>query len=74
MEWIRFYIKNLDRIYRILRIFLNHFPEENGQTTSPAAKEFIPIHRHKLEKAFVRKVQVTVKKPPVGAASSREIK
>jgi hypothetical protein len=28
----------------------------------------------KLTMALIRKVQVTLKKPPVGAASSREIK
>jgi len=39
--------KNLDRINRILTIFLDHFPEENGQTPSPSAIEFIRIHHHK---------------------------
>jgi hypothetical protein len=30
--------KNLDRINRIYRISFDRFPEENGQTLSPAAK------------------------------------
>jgi len=29
-----------------MRISVDHFPEENGQTTSPAAKEFVPIYRY----------------------------
>ena len=47
MEWIRFYFMFLDRINRILRIFLDHFPEENGQTPSPPARVLIRIHHHK---------------------------
>jgi len=49
MEWIRFYLSKLDRINMISWISVGHFPEENGQTTSPSGKEFMPIHRHKLD-------------------------
>jgi hypothetical protein len=37
-----FYLKKhkLDRIYRINRIFIDHFPKENGQTLSPPARWF----------------------------------
>ena len=36
LEWILIYIKNLDRIYKILRISFNysHFPEESEKTQS----------------------------------------
>jgi hypothetical protein len=36
--------KFLDRIYRIHKVIFDHFPEENGQTLSPSAKEYLPIH------------------------------
>ena len=32
------YEKILDRIYRINRIYVGHFPDENGQNLSPSAK------------------------------------
>jgi hypothetical protein len=36
LEWILIYIKNLDRIYKNLRISFNysHFPEESENTQS----------------------------------------
>jgi hypothetical protein len=30
-------------------MFFDRFPEENGQTLSPSAKDFLPIHRSGFE-------------------------
>ena len=38
--------KPLDRINRIYKIFLDRFPEENGQTLSPSAKRIVSINHN----------------------------
>ena len=43
-----FYIKHLDRINRIFKISFDRFPEENGQTLSPAAKESKNIYHFRF--------------------------
>jgi hypothetical protein len=47
LQWNGFDLKKtyLDRINRIIRIIFDHFPEENGQTPSPSANEFVSISR-----------------------------
>jgi hypothetical protein len=48
LEWIRLKF-TFGQDLQDKQDFFERFPEENAQTLSPSAKEFLPIHRSSFE-------------------------